>query len=119
MGFKWIQSSLNMAWPRNYVDAIMELCGQVDLILVSSHPEVITELLNRGVDVTLVYPDETQKKEYHQRHLNRGDPQWLVDFFADNFDLFIVAARNQPGSRDIVLQPGQHLTDVISRIIKT
>lgn len=106
----------NSDWPGNYCEAVTGLIGTVDMILVSSHREVVEEFLRREIPVTLVYPDRSQKEAYRQRYEGRGNPKWLVKLLTENYDNWIAAAISQQGCRHIVLQSGQYLADVVPQI---
>jgi len=104
-------------WPDNYCDAIIMHASLGKLVLTSAHPEIINELVQRGIDVALVYPDESQAEEYRQRYINRGNKGQTLELLTSNFDLWITNARAQLGCRHFVLQPGQYLSDVLPQIL--
>lgn len=91
--------------------------GHGKLVLTSAHPEVINELVQRDIDVVLVYPDESQAEEYRQQYISQGNKGQTLELLTSNFDLWIKNARAQFGCRHIVLQPGQYLSDVLPQIL--
>ena len=47
----------NDAFPWNYIEAIKENVGKYDIIFVSTHQSLLTNLLKEKLDVVIVYPD--------------------------------------------------------------
>jgi hypothetical protein len=112
-------SRIDPKWPQNYIEKIT---GHLDrnlsgTILISSYPEVIRALINRGTPVTIVYPGPGQKEDYLERYRKRGNTEEFQAVMKANFDLFISTLSTFTECRQIVLLPGEYLSDVILGII--
>jgi adenylate kinase family enzyme len=123
--YKWIDRDkeiINPDWPENCLQVIRESYGKVDVILISTYPELLDSLVSESYEVTLVYPDESQKDEYRRRYTERKNPTSFIELMMDNFEMFIARAKGFTACRHIVLKPedkGQHaqyLSDVIDQI---
>lgn len=102
-------------FPANYIHAINDQLGKVDILLVSIHKEVRQALQNAGLEFTLVYPEIKLKTEYIDRFVKRKDPQSFIDLFNDNWDQIIEQLKSQEDCEHIVLKSGQYLNDVMTK----
>jgi hypothetical protein len=76
-------------FPNNYIQHIKDNIGKVSYIFVSTHAEVITALINEGIDFTLVYPQQTLKSYYIRKYEQRGSSPKFVMFMEQNFNTFV------------------------------
>lgn len=114
--FSWADKSKQKRspnWPQNYIDHIQDQIIKNDLILVSSHKEVRSELVNTDIPFVLVYPSLEMKEEYIQRYINRGNEDAFVKLLEANYDKWITELMEQKGCTHVVLKPGQYLSDII------
>lgn len=100
-------------WPDNYIEKIIESTDQQDAILISSYPEVINALLERGVPVTVVYPSTEQKQEYQTRYLERAKNKDAAQGLVNGFDQNLEGLKSITGCKHVVLNEGQYLSDVL------
>ena len=112
-------SETDPKWPQNYLDEIVAQANRnipVPL-LISSYPEVISALIKLGIVVTLVYPGPGQEEEYMCRYRKRGSTEKFQEVMETNFRSFLATLSAFTECRQVVLQPGQYLSDVIHRIM--
>lgn len=76
----------NPDFPRNYIEHIKGLIGEVDYILVSSHDEVKIALEDEGLPYILVMPQEKLKAEWISRCWLRGSPEGFLKMLDKNWD---------------------------------
>ncbi len=120
------EGEVSSVWPNNYIEHIRALIGVVDIICVSTHREVREALVRAGIHFVLVYPDIQQKKEYLDRFRTRPlradeDRESRDQFVArmnKNWDDWIgYQLPHQKGCAHIMLQSGEHLSDIIHRLL--
>ena len=100
-------------FPLNYLNHIMMVSKEKEIVMVSSHEVVRKGLVALKIPFTLVYPHSSLKSEYLDRYKNRGSPESFVSMMENNWDSFIDSCEKQTGCKKIVLQAGQFLIDVI------
>ncbi len=103
-------------WPENYLAAI-DAAQEADIILIATFPEVVEVLLAKDWSVHIVYPDESQKDEYHRRYIERRNTAPVVKALTDGFWQNVQNLRQIAGGTHHVLDEGQYLADIIGRII--
>ncbi len=115
--FSWERPGVrNPDWPANYFAHIEEELEDGMTVLVSSHAEVRTGLVERGLPFTFVYPDPTLRAEYRERMERRGSPLILIHTIYEGWDTMMRACREQRGCDHIVLGSGEYLSDVLTDI---
>lgn len=102
------------AWPENYITDIVANTDNFDLLLISTHPDVVRALREKGFEVTVVCPDESLRDEYEKRLEARGQTnekaRWLAEMGVRPNEENM---RNFDGGRIVFLQAGQYLSDII------
>ncbi len=88
--FSWVETESgkvrNPDFPRNYIEHIKGLIGEVDYILVSSHDEVKLALEEEDLPYILVMPQENLKTEWIGRCWLRGSPEGFLKMLDKNWD---------------------------------
>lgn len=108
----------NPHFPGCYVDDIEKHAGSNgysgydDVIMISSHKEVRTELKNRGIPYIIVVPEKSLKDEYLLRYVARGSDISLIETVYDYWDEWLDDIEAD-GAPVIHLKSGQYLADVI------
>lgn len=102
-------------WPGNYMAHLRGLLDNgARAVLVSTHAEVRSELVNQGIGFTLVYPESGLRDEYRERMERRGSPAALVAKVIDElWDDALAECAAQEGCAHVVLGPGEYLTDAL------
>lgn len=103
----------NPNFPNNYISAIEDQLGKCSILLVSPHIEVIKGLLEKGLDITLVYPDRKLKSEYIERFRKRGSSEAFIRPLDSYWDDFLDQLEQQEGCEHVVLEQGQYLKDAL------
>lgn len=103
----------NPDFPNNYISAIEEQLGKHSVLLVSPHVEAIKGLVERGLEITLIYPDRKLKSEYIERFRKRGSSEEFIKPLDSYWDDFLEQLEQQKGCKHIVLDQGQYLSDVL------
>lgn len=85
MSFSWLWDNKgqklgrNPHFPENYLNYIKSHLGKADIILVSTHPVVIDELLKNDIVFTYVRPEYGLLGEYIKRMKNRGNDSEFIN----------------------------------------
>jgi hypothetical protein len=96
-----------------YVEDIKKHFGLVDYIFISTDPDGLQLLHNKGFDITLVYPENHLRNEYLDRYIARDSPYDFIGSFMKYWDSWIDELKEQTYCHHIVLKSGQYLYDVI------
>ena len=110
----------NPDWPTNYLDAIEQayLNDHNEIILTSTHEDVVLGLLNRWLPVIVVVPEDDLRNEYMIRYLKRGsDPEFIYRMY-NNWHGYIEKIHRYVTHEErkvpiISLKSGQYLSDVL------
>ena len=102
------------AWPDNYLNVIENEITGNNLVLISSYPEIVKELVSRGYEVTVVCAGESLEDEYRERYVARGNRPEMVErliesAFASNDEQI----QRFDGAKVIFMKAGQYLTDIL------
>ena len=126
--FAWLEPSVrNPDFPRNYIEHIQKLNGQVDVVCVSTHHEVRKALVDAGVEFTLVYPGSGQKDEYLRRLKNRplkpgedqAEREQFIGLLDANWEKWVEQQLpNQKHCEHAILREGEYLSDRISDLLR-
>lgn len=96
-----------------YLKDIEENIGKVDYIFISTDPEGLKLLSNKGYDITLVYPKKELRNEYLDRYINRDSSADFIGNFMKYWDVWIDELANQDYCNHIVLNKNQYLYDYL------
>lgn len=100
-------------FPINYLDDIESTVGQVDILLISTHSDVLAGLEERGILYTLIHPDKSLKIEYLERYLMRGSPASFIKLLDDKWSIFMGDLEDANPTQRITLSMGQYISDVL------
>lgn len=105
---------INPEWPTNYVEAIKKVAEQFDVVLISQQDDVRALLDQNEIEYVLVFPAIECKQEYLSRYILRGNQQVFVKLMKANFEKWIQSLM-QCSQRKFIMQPGEHLEDVLKK----
>lgn len=117
--FSWIKDSdgnntkeRNPEFPKNYMEHIKSLVGEVDIIFVSSHKQVRKALVDEGISFITIYPDITERNAWVGRMYLRGNNKSFIDFIYNNWkDMMLESLySNLMGEDTIRLKGNQYIT---------
>lgn len=100
-------------FPRNYLKHLRDLAVAGTPSMISTHLEVRQGLERMGLSYIVVYPHFECKEEYLQRYRDRQSPQAFIDLLDRMWETWINALRDSE-ARQIILNPGQYLSDVLT-----
>lgn len=103
---------LNPEYPKNYINKIKSLIGNVKVILIAPDEDIRIELDKNNIEYTICIPDKTCKEEYYNRFVNRGNTKEFIDIRIDNFDNRIEELMNQKYPL-IILKSNEYLEDYL------
>lgn len=108
--------AINPRFPKNYIIKIKQSMNKYDYILVSTQPEVISELYKNKFPFFIVAPKKSLKYEYIQRYEQRGSPGDFVKMMRSNWNKFIKQIENYSYPKTF-LESGEFLSNIIRPII--
>ena len=97
----------------NYINHIKENLYLFDIILVSTHDQVLKSLIEHQIDFYVVYPDKSLKSEYLERYKNRGSSKEFINLIESNWDIWITELENSTDFKKIKLYDNEFLMDII------
>lgn len=107
--YSWIKdengkntTTRNPRFPGNYIDHIKYNIGKADLILVSTHKEVLDALDASGITYIIAFPNENLKEDYLKRYKDRGNDDKFIKLLSDNMDEWIGQIRDRIENNDNV-----------------
>ncbi len=103
-------------WQKMYVDCAIALADKYDYVFLSTHDQVIDELIKRNEKFYIVYPFRHCKDEYVERFKKRGNDDAYIKRFMNRWDLFLNKIEGLMHVNKIALRRGQYLSDVLLRI---
>lgn len=104
-------------FPSNYIKHIKNNLALSDIIMVSTHKDVLDGLATAGIDAILVYPERDLKEEYLHRYRDRGSNAQFVEFISNNWDKFIDGLEGDIRfSQHVVLKTNQFMKEVVSQL---
>lgn len=105
-------------FPQNYIKHIQDNIGVADIILVSSHKDVRTELESLGIKYHLVVPKSHLKNEYLERYKSRRSALGFISLLSNNWDEWVEDCISSEYAFIRLLNDGDYLTDVIQSILE-
>lgn len=93
--FSWTTNSegekvRNPEFPANYVNHIQKLKEEkYDVILVSTHKEVLQALIDAGIMFVIVAPHRSLKQAYLERYRQRNSPEGFIALLDSKWDEFM------------------------------
>lgn len=123
--YRWIFDSdgnknINPSFVKDYVDHINDAIAteKYDYIFVSSHDVVRDALIKSGIDFTVVYPHASLKAEWVGRCYLRPYNGFKLETLASHWDEWINSCSKHPKDKQIILQSGQYLYDILHHDIR-
>ena len=97
---------------KSYIEDVKNQIGKVDYIFISTDPVSLRLLIDAGLTITLVYPENSLRNEYLDRYIDRDSPYDFIGTFMKFWDIWLDELKEQD-CRHIVLNSGQYLQDVL------
>lgn len=105
----------NPEWPENYITAIQKAKENYDIVFVLGRYDFNLQMLERGIEFSVAYPDESQKEEYLERARRRNNPQEFMDIFSANYEKWQNRMDLLPVPK-IKLKKGEYIADALERL---
>lgn len=99
---------------KGYIKHLRKLYDQGQVVLSSTHEDVIRGLLDLDLNILLVYPDISLKPEYFKRYVDRGSDGPFISLLMDNWDSWIKTLSDYECPQ-VILKSNEHLNDVVDR----
>lgn len=118
----------NFAFPQNYLNAIMRAYKKYNslvsthknsnkdwYIFINAHPEVLSNLIQHNIPVTVVIPCDNIRDKWIERFNNRNDDIFFVKQQARNYDVWVEEIRANAENFDeiIELTENEYISDII------
>ncbi|KHN94831.1 uncharacterized protein MAM_07250 [Metarhizium album ARSEF 1941] len=101
-----------------YLAKVKESIAPNTIILVSTHVEIRTALVEQGLNYALVYPSDHLKEEWISRLQEREETEKLVQVVQNLWPDMMDGCKSQSSCQHFVLGEGQYLSDIIGDIIR-
>jgi len=103
----------NKNYPKNYLEAIRSAAQDNKFVFIVPDPGILSMLQIKDIPYAIAYPIRSAREEYRQRFVLRGNSEDFLKIFIDRWDRFIDDFERNTYARHIILQPHQHLSDVL------
>ncbi|HEL1549451.1 hypothetical protein [Streptococcus suis] len=99
----------------DYIQAILQNKDKYDYVLIAMFPSLLSTLAERGIDVQVVLPHQSDKLEYVRRYETRGNSSDWVSSMESRWDEYLEfnQSHNPFASTPIVLHKGEYLSNII------
>ncbi|TWU71834.1 hypothetical protein ED733_002296 [Metarhizium rileyi] len=101
----------------SYLAKVKDSIAPNTIILISTHQEIRSALVQDSLSYALVYPDDNLQEEWMRRLHARDSPESLVNIVRDNWSKMLSGCQAQDGCDHFLLQEGQYLSDIVEDII--
>lgn len=110
-------------WPHNYLNAIRERLSEKCILMISTHKDIYSQLLEEGVDLILVYPKRELRAEWLER-IRKREAKAGVDGKAsicgmvnDRWDGWISEYGEQRGCLQYEMSEGEYLQEAVDEVV--
>jgi hypothetical protein len=80
----------------NYIDHILQIYDQYDVILVNSHKVIRQQLISNNISFYLVYPSLDLKSSYIKRYIDRDVDYNIIKQLDDNYIDWVMDCTKEP-----------------------
>lgn len=119
--FSWViengERIRNPKFVEEYVNHLKKELLNNDIVFASTHPQIIKELQQQGIEHLIVTPFHSAKDEYIKRWSNRGSDEKFIELMSTNFHKFVDDVLNS-GSNILVLRDKQTMRDALRLLNK-
>ncbi|KAL6890911.1 hypothetical protein GGI43DRAFT_209973 [Trichoderma evansii] len=101
-----------------YLAKVKESIAPNTIVLISTHEEIRSALVEEGLDFALVYPRRDLKGEWIKRLRSRKSPEGLINIVDKDWASMLGECEEQGGCSHFILERGQYLSDKIENIMQ-
>ena len=109
------EHQVNHEWPQNYIDEIVRIKNDYDLIFVCDRVEILSLMLEQNIDFFIAMPYKSLKYDYIERAKQRGNNETFLKIFEEKFDIWWRGMNSLP-VRKIYLEKGEYVEDALVRL---
>jgi len=112
----WLYRGEN--FPKNYVEDVVSSVGTEDILFISTDPVILRALHEIGIDIELVYPENSLRNEYLDRYIERDSPYDFIGTIMKNWNIWIDELKEQDYCTHTVLRSGEYVGNLFSNSSK-
>ncbi|KAK2609101.1 hypothetical protein QQS21_002328 [Conoideocrella luteorostrata] len=105
-------------FKESYTALVEKSIAPNTIILLSTHEEIRSALVEQGRNYALVYPNKDSKDEWIERLHCRKSPESLINNVQANWLSMLDECENQGGCVHFTVKEGTYLSDMIGDIIR-
>ena len=94
----------------DYIHHIKQNLGEVDVIFVSTHKEVLDALEENNIRYSIILPDPSLKEEFIRRYKKRKSPEAFIQKLNENFEVWIKELEARDVKKFYIKEPDQYIT---------
>lgn len=100
----------NPNFIEDYIHHIKQNLGEVDVIFISTHKEVLDALEENNIWYSIILPDPSLKEEFIRRYKKRKSPEAFIQKLDENFETWIKELENRDAKKFYIKEPDQYIT---------
>lgn len=101
-----------------YLARLKGLLAPNTIVLISTHEEIRSALVEERLDYALVYPRRGLLEEWMKRLKSRGSPESLINLVDNNWENMLGECEKQSHCAHVTLNKGEYLSDKIKMIVE-
>lgn len=99
-------------FPKNYINELKNAINNYDIIMISTHKEVLDALNNENIKFVSIVPNKNNLENYKNMYIKRGNTKEFINKIESNWYSFIESV-TEHSNNVIELKNGQYLEDVL------
>ena len=104
------ETTENPNFINDYIHHIKQNLGEVDVIFVSTHKEVLDALEENNIQYSIILPDPSLKEEFIRRYKKRKSPEVFIQKLDENFEAWIKELEAREAKKFYIKKPDQYIT---------
>lgn len=101
-------------FPNNYVEEVLKSIDEVEYLFISTDPVILKELHKTGIEIELIYAENSLRNEYLDRYIDRDSPYDFIGTTMKNWSIWIDELKEQDYCNQIVLKSGEYVGDILT-----
>lgn len=106
---------VNPNWPKNYIDEILRIHNNYEIIFIFARDYILEELNKLNVNYVIAIPEDGLKQEYISRAQNRGNEKNYINGFIERYEKWRNMMKSQHVKK-IYLKKGEFIEDTLKRL---
>ena len=100
----------------DYIEDLNEYIGNYDYVFISTEPEGLRLLHQRGFEMILVYPNKELRNEYLDRYIERDSPYDFIGANMKYWHEWLDDLEKEDYCKHVILETGEYLEDALNKI---